>query len=395
MKRSTFRLPFDRLWVLSVLFFIPHVRLCAQISPGSPGPNSAGYQDLSLVDSALTDPAVSFRVYYPATTSGLNAPLVSGVYPTICFGHGFNIAYLSYTELNEHLASWGYLVLVPDVQNGFSVDHAEFCRQLRACALWIRSEGSNPASFFFQHVDPVQVGVMGHSMGGGASFLSADEFPEALAACGLAAAETNPSAIASFAGWNKPFQYISGSADNTVPENTNAQPMYNATTSDKHWVSLIGGGHCKFTDATTLCDLVSAAGTMSRSDQKYFARKNATAFFNYYLKSEAFAATYLCGDSALADVANGNTLIQHNLTICLSDVIDADQTQAMVLFPNPADSKFTATEAISEILDFHGHSLVRFDPPVRKGTEMDCQNLPNGLYVVVSSGGNHTILLKN
>ncbi len=43
--------------------------------------------------------------------------------------------------------------------------------------------------------------------------------------------------------------------------------MYSAATGMKQWVSILGGAHCKFTDNSTICDLISAGGSVTRDFQ--------------------------------------------------------------------------------------------------------------------------------
>lgn len=307
-------------------------------STGLPGPHAVGTIDFSFTDNGLASPTVDVRAYYPATSAGSGAPWAAGAFHVIAFGHGFNLNYLDYEETCGHLASWGYIVVTPDVQNGFNVDHLEYARELAACITHIQAEGGNSASPFFQRVD-AKSGVFGHSMGGGASGLVPSVFPQINAVSGLASAETNPSAVASLGSYSGPYQVISGSSDNTAGEAGNQIPMYNAALGPKQWVSITGGAHCKFTDGATICDLVSSAGSVSRAEQKQIAQKYLTAFFNYYLYNDADALPFLCGDSVAADVAAariGNTTNINCTVVGLSPAGVPDWE----VWPNPASGAF-------------------------------------------------------
>lgn len=352
-------------------------------STGAPGSELVGTQDLNFSDQTLADPSVDVRVYYPATSAGPNATVASGTYPVLAFGHGFNLNYLDYEQICTHLASWGYIVITPDVQNGFNVDHEEYARELAACIQWLQSEGQNNTSAFFGVIDTVS-GVLGHSMGGGASALVPSVFPGINAVSGLAAAETNPSAIAALGNYSGPYQIISGESDNTAPENTNQIPMYNAATGDKQWVSITGGAHCKFTDNATICDLVSSPGSISRDDQIYLANKYTTAFFNYYLKQDQQALPFLCGDSVMADQNNSWITYQTNINCTTVGLTEA--AVKLQVYPNPAHDRVKVNGMERGVIyaadgrkmgDFFGSE---------KEAIIDLHSWPKGIYFILGDG---------
>lgn len=377
--------------LLALALFITPFSFAQTIpSTGDLGAFSVGFQDLNFSDSNLANPNVDVKVYYPGASGGPNAPVSTGTFPVLAFGHGFNLNYLDYELICNHLASWGYIVISPDVQNGFSVDHLEFARELAACIQWLQAEGQNSGSDFFGSVDSVS-GVLGHSMGGGASALVPSVFPGINAVSGLAAAETNPSAIAALGNYNGPYQVISGESDNTAPENTNQVPMYNATTGDKQWVSITGGAHCKFTDNPTICDLVSSAGSISRDDQIYLARKYTTAFFNYYLKQDNQALPFLCGDSVMTDQAN--TVISYSTNINCTTVGISDPIAQFEIFPNPAQDhiRIQGSREIN-VYAVDGRFMGTFSEPGNEEIVIDLASWPAGIYFLVGEKGRATFL---
>ncbi len=301
-------------YILTLLWMcMSAITAMAQSTPAATGTFAVGFRNVSFSEAGLANNPIGARVYYPATSAGQNAAVASGQFPVLAFGHGFNLNYLDYTQIFSHLASWGYFVITPNTQNGFSVNHLEFARELGACIRYVLNEGANASSPFFGRVLN-RKGTIGHSMGGGASFLTPSVYPEVDAIAGLAAAETNPSAIEALQSATQPFLVISGTSDNTTPPNENQIPMYNAAQGPKLHVSLNGGAHCKFTDGSTICDLVSSAGTISRSKQIYFSRKYLTAFFNYYLKNQVSMRAFLCGDSIAADQTANHLTRTTNIT---------------------------------------------------------------------------------
>ncbi len=377
-------------FLLLPLFLLVFAISPAQNSLGDPGPFAVGYQDLTFTDNSLATPTVDIRVYYPATIAGANSPVAAGVFPRIAFGHGFNLNYLDYEDICNHLASYGYIIATPDVQNGFSVDHQEYARELAACLDYLESEGNNFSSDFYLAVDTM-CGVFGHSMGGGASGLVPSVYPTIDAVSGLAAAETNPSAIAALANYAGPFQSISGEDDNTAPESGHQIPMYNAATGPRQWVSLTGGAHCKFTDATTICDLVSSPGSISRPTQIHRSNKYLVAFFNYFLKADASAETYICGDSVQADITASRLL---NSTELICNVVGVEMEKATVMaYPNPFQGRFWIEEPGSyRVVD--GQGSVVWEGHVEEKTEVDGTQWSRGLYWLVEENGRGRAMLR-
>lgn len=347
-------------------------------STADTGPFPVAEQELSFTDAGLSSPNVTVKIWYPGQSAGNNMPVATGQFPTVAFGHGFNLNYLDYAQLCGHLASWGYVVMSPDVQNGFSVSHEEFARELAACLNYMQAEGANAASDFYQHVDTM-TGVLGHSMGGGASGLVPSVFPSIDAVSGLAAAETNPSAIAALANYAGPYQIISGSADNTAPESSNQIPMYNAATGQKQWVSITGGAHCKFTDGNTICDLVSSAGSVTRTFQIYLAKKYSTAFFNYNLKADNDALPFLCGDSLLADQNRGFLTSQQTFA-CNVGFADAPAPQnCWTIGPNPIQEKVQLTGEGNYAI-YNAVGALIFEGNSDKEIVLDFSGFPAGIY---------------
>lgn len=107
------------------------------------------------------------------------------------------------------------------------------------------------------------------------------------AVANLAAAETNPSAIAAMPGIRAPVSLISGSSDTIVPVSTNGQRMYDAGFAPKTLPVIQGGWHCGFEDSSSFgCD----SGPLSRAVQLQITRRLLTEFFNLYLKGDATLA---------------------------------------------------------------------------------------------------------
>lgn len=275
--------------------------LAAMASFGAGGvlaPRAAFAQDELAQPGAFTVSANVARVevpgatafdallYYPAPAAAPGAALEpSGApYPVVVFGHGFLQAPSRYSGVLAHMASWGFIVIAPDTQTGFSPSHGQFALDMRTCIDWLVQENGREGSVLRAGVDVGAIGIGGHSMGGGAATLAAADDPRIIAIATLAAAETNPSAVAAAGRLSIPASYISGSQDSITPLAQHGQRMYDAQTSPRQLPLILGGSHCGFQDDPfpLFCD----SGSLPRAEQLALTRRLLTGFFLLHLKDD-------------------------------------------------------------------------------------------------------------
>ena len=247
-----------------------------------PGPRMPSRRDVTVVRANGSTFAAT--VHYPATSTSVGAPVdsSSGPYPIVAFGHGFLSAVTLYASTGAHLASWGFIVILPQTQGGFLPSHSALAADLVSSLDWLDAEGTAPSSPWFGAVDGDRRGVMGHSMGGGCSLLAAQSDPRIRAVIPMAAADTNPSSVAASAGVRTATRLIVGSQDTIVPPAT-ANPMYANLRGPSQLVSITGGSHCGFIDSSIpFCD----AGSISRTQQLAIVRRECTEFLLLYLAGD-------------------------------------------------------------------------------------------------------------
>lgn len=236
---------------------------------------------------------IQTEIYYPATSAGTNATIQVGSFPVVIIGHGFLMEWSAYQNLWEAIVPAGYIVALPRTEGGFSPSHQDFALDMRVIAQRMIAEGQNPSSPFYQRIHP-KVALMGHSMGGGCAVLAAQNFSGAVCVIGLAAANTNPSAISAAPQVSMPALILAGSGDSVTPPHAHQIPIYNALgTSCKWFVSLTGGGHCYFANNSTTCSFgESSAGssiTLTRAQQQGMTQRLLLPFLNAYLKDSCLA----------------------------------------------------------------------------------------------------------
>ena len=262
-----------------------------------PGPRTPARRDVTVVRASGS--TFTATVHYPGTSTAVGAPVdaAAGPYPIVAFGHGFLSAVTLYASTGAHLASWGFIVILPQTQGGFLPSHSALAADLVSSLDWLDSEGAAPASPWFGAVNGDRRGVMGHSMGGGCSLLAAQSDPRIRAVIPMAAADTNPSSVAASAGVRTATRLVVGSQDTIVPPAT-ANPMYANLRGPSQLVSITGGSHCGFIDsAIAFCD----SGSISRTQQLAIVRRECTEFLLLYLAGDGTRWAAVWGAPPTAD----------------------------------------------------------------------------------------------
>ncbi|MDX8032037.1 dienelactone hydrolase family protein [Lentzea sp. BCCO 10_0856] len=271
--------------------------LAAPPDYGLPGSYPVAYSDVTAVAGGRSVPA---RVHYPATAAGTNQPVATGRFPAIAFGHGFFQATSKYTSTNNHLASWGFVVIVPTTQGGLSPSHSAFADDLNTGLAWLVAQDTTTGSRFRDHISTAALGVAGHSMGGGAAVLAAARNPKIRSVSTYAAAETNPSAKAAASTLSVPAQFLAGSQDTIAPPAEHQRPIFTAKPPSKQLRTITGGSHCGFMDSSGLfCD----NGSITRAAQLTAARRVTTSWFRHYLTGDPAARDLVWGQPARTDPA--------------------------------------------------------------------------------------------
>jgi hypothetical protein len=175
---------------------------------------------------------------------------------------------------------------------------------------------------------------MGHSMGGGASFLGSKNNNTPTAMVTLAAAETNPSAISAARNIAIPSLVFAADLDCVTPPVTNQIPMYDSLASNcKVFINIKGGGHCYFADANFICSLgeFGCPGfTITREQQHATTLDFTKLFLDHYLKKQPNAWTIF--NDSLAS----SPRITFQKSCTTTSIFPGEQRMLFRVFPNPA-----------------------------------------------------------
>ena len=293
-----------------------------------------GHRSITYTDPARGNRSVPSELYYPAMTAGENTSISAGLFPVIIFGHGFQMAYDSYAYFKNSMVPAGYILVFPKTETSLSPNHAEYGADLAFLVVQMKVEGLSPASPFYQHIDSASA-IMGHSMGGGASFLGCKNNIVPTAMVTWAAAETVPSAISAARNITIPTLVISADKDCITPPGLNQIPMYDSLAGDcKVFINIKGGGHCYFADANFLCSLGEIgcpSFTITREQQHATTLDFTKLYLDHYLKNQPGAWT------AFNDSLNSSTRITFQKSCTTTAISPGAKLFPFQVFPNPSN----------------------------------------------------------
>ncbi len=254
-------------------------------------------------------------------------PQGPGPFPVIVFTHGFMLSPSLYDSYGTHLASWGYVVIMPEMPGTmFSPTvHRVLKELLRGVLDWVDTEGPAPGGVFGGRANPALLGLAGHSMGGKISLLVSTEDNRPLAVFGV-----DPVDASGGPTGGDPVDYPSvtpelmpqisvplGLLGETVnatggsmgqacaPAEDNFQQYYQHAVSPALEIDVLGANHMSFLDNPD-CGLTCSMCTSGTDDPavtRLLTRRYMTAFFNVFVAGDADYRSYLVGADIAADVA--------------------------------------------------------------------------------------------
>lgn len=210
-------------------------------------------------------------IYYPSTEPG--------PFGIVSLSPGFFEQGGAIAGWGPRLASHGFVTIIINTSNLLEDPSARSTEQRQALT-YLVNQGNNSASPLFGKVDGNRRAVGGHSMGGGASLISAQADHSIRAVMPLAPWNTSTD----FSGIVSPTLVFACQNDTVAPVNQHASPFYNSipASTPKEYLSIAGGDHfCA--DTPTAAN--SAAG------------KFAVAFLKRFIDQDTRYDPWTCGPS--------------------------------------------------------------------------------------------------
>lgn len=355
-------------------------------------PYQVGHRSLTYNDP-IRSRNIPVHVYYPAVTAGDNVAVASGQFPLIVFGHGFIMAWSAYQNFWDTLVPHGYIMVFPTTEGSLypTPDHDAFGKDLKFLNTKMKDENTNSTSPFYQKLTSSSA-LMGHSMGGGASFLAAAANNDITALINFAAANTTPSAIDVCPDISVPTVIFYGENDGVAPPAVHQIPMYTALGSScKTIIKIIGGGHCYFANYNLSCSTgemtTTPQPTITRAEQHDVIFDLLVPYLNFILKND------LVSEQVFMDSLNNSSRITFQRS-CVNTKINEAPKQPFDIFPNPLNNDKILTISSNKIYndcnvilkDLAGRTV--FQKSI-SGTQrqINLSPLNSGLYFITIQAG--------
>jgi dienelactone hydrolase len=367
----------------NILIFIFSLLICPQLYA-----QQVGHATITFVDPVRNNRQIVTEVYYPATAAGNNTPIATGAFPLISFGHGFVMAWSAYQNFWDMLVLAGYIIVFPTTESGISPNHTEFGKDLKFLISEIQTNGAG-AAFTASSVGNTSA-IMGHSMGGGSSFLAAENNATITTMVTFAAANTNPSSITAAQQVAVPTLLFSGVNDCVTPPAQHQDIMYDSTTAAyKTQINITGGGHCYFANSNFSCTFGESTCTPSpsivREEQQDVTNDFLKLWLGYFLKND-------CQDAQkFQDSLISSTRITHrqNQSIaCVTGIEAFVNANKCSVFPNPIANQVTMeikNEPIIKIEVYNGmmqHAGAYFFANDSNKETVDFTAFDSGIYFI-------------
>ncbi|MCR9160413.1 MAG: chlorophyllase/cutinase-like alpha/beta fold protein [Nannocystaceae bacterium] len=307
-----------------------------QTDPGDADSSSGGVgeTDSTTGEGPLIDPRVEGEHEVEVievsieTEAGTTIPLTmhvptsEGPHPVVVMLSGFLLGPSDYTSYGEHLGSWGYVVIMPELPGGTQAADRDAVVGLLD---WLEGPGTIEGAVLGGRADAESLMLGGHSRGGKISFLTAtaDARPDALFGIdpvdsaggpGAQPGPDNPSVAPELMPLVLAPMTIVGETTNAggsfmscAPQDENFQQYFAAATAPAAAIEFLTANHMSFLDDPNCGFTCSAcpAGTDDPSVTRRMTQGYMVAFAEWQLRGRGGYREYLAGDFTQPDVDSG------------------------------------------------------------------------------------------
>jgi dienelactone hydrolase len=281
---------------LSTLLLVTAAALAQDFS--APGPYNDTFRVMDI--PGTTETMRNSRVYYPDSSGVLPGSAVPA--PIAVFGHGWQMGIDRYYSYAAHLASWGYVCVLPTISNPLiNPEHDKRARLMADAARFVGALDTVPGDPFFGKLDRDNWGFTGHSMGGSISMLAADTLrlgDTLRCVVGIACPQTTPPTRS--ANIRVPKLLLPGGVDN-IAGWTGVRSAFWADAPPPGVFAVIGGANHGYVMDYSYFWENGGNATITRAEQQRITRRHLTAFFERYLHGDSsdWNFAYCYGDSIL------------------------------------------------------------------------------------------------
>jgi pimeloyl-ACP methyl ester carboxylesterase len=255
-------------------------------------------------------------LYYPSLDGAMDPQ--GAPYPALVFVRGFLARPFMYAGNGRHLASWGYVVAIPNLPDEDAEIRASDVEHMFSCLEALHADES---SRFFQKIDVYRFGVVGHSLGGLTTMIVAARDARIKAAVALD--PVNPPDVWWKGNWNHRAEGPGLSAPLAViaapAQRCNLfagyRKMYGtAGSAHKAQYVLVNGSHCDYMDLPASHPYIqgccAACGRAFSEERLHLVETYTAAWFSYYLKHDMEGYDQIFGPGLRADVRANRIVAQ-------------------------------------------------------------------------------------
>lgn len=346
-----------------------------------------GYRSKTFRDAARSNRSVKTLIYYPATSTGSNAPVAGGEFPVVVLGHGFSMGSDAYQNFYNELVPQGYIVVFVNTEGSFFANHEAFSQDMAFMVGAMQAENAVSDSDFYGKIAD-KTALLGHSMGGGAATVAASKVSVETVVL-FAPAKLRFNTLTPATEVSAPTVVFSGSGDGVTPPAEHHLPIYNNLGSAcKYFINITGGAHCYYAQSNFACDFgerFSSGGIqVSRSEQQATTFQFLNSWLAYKLKGDASALQTFTSDLQTSTAIT----VQND---CGGDAINSQ----VILYPNPVAQvlrvQTTASQQVSKIELYNDQGTVVASAPA---TELNVSTLSKGRYFAKIFLQNQTMIKK-
>ena len=285
-----------------------------------PGSGSGTDAPTSTFDAAVNvDPASTGTDTFTTSTASIPGtsnmrtvmatvvtPSSAGPRPLVVVSPGFQLDRDQYTSYAEHLASWGFVVILTTyAESGFGIDHERIAADVPKVVDWALANTALA-------IDAQKIGLAGHSLGGKISVRAARLDARVKAVVGWDPVDsTNGGSVApeSVTGLTAKLAVVGETTNATggfmpcAPAAENFEQFYTAAPSPALQITVTGADHMDWVDKPTcfVCGLCSA-GTASPDVARTITRRLNVAWFRRHLFADTTMDTWLTSPPEAAAV---------------------------------------------------------------------------------------------
>jgi dienelactone hydrolase len=222
---------------------------------------------------------LSTDLYYPGDAGSVAAD--AGLCPVIILGHGFSQSKSNHANQGRHLATRGYIVLMP--QSNQASNHSRFADDFIKCIDWVVARHGDSASVLFRRVRVNRVGVSGHSAGGLSAILAASRDKRIRAVSVMDPVDNGCQGVAVLPDIKAPVA-ITCSEPSSCNANGSALALYNSATAPKRGILIVGANHSDPQDPVSFTSALLCGSANSTRQALY--RRYMIGWFEYHLRGD-------------------------------------------------------------------------------------------------------------